>query len=286
MKRLLVLGIVGLCAMFVMNPNVSFAQSAKALFYDPGTGSTNPSVSFDTDAQQTGTQAPADSSTSALPASAAGMQPGVRYWIELVYPGDSEMHRVNADRIFRSGERIRIHYTPNYSGHLFVMQKGSSGQTSLLFPSQFGTNQNLLRAGQDHAVPAQGWFRFDDTAGSEQLQVVFFPGAGAGDPALLKNVLNPSVTRVAMQNELTRLVTYYTGSGSKDLIAEMDNGFFNANPTIDAAPMNAAYPQLGQQVSQETSLPPAGYVINAVPVNVNQGQYAQPVVIKIGLKHQ
>jgi hypothetical protein len=284
MKRVFVVGIIALCAMLVIRPGISYAQSAKALFYDPGTGSTNPSVSFDTDAQQTGTQTSTSSSASGLPAS--GLQPGVRYWIELVYPDDAEMHRVNADRVFRSGERIRIHYTPNYDGYLFVMQKGSSGQTSLLFPSQFGTNQNLLRAGQDHAVPAQGWFRFDTTPGLEQLQVVFFPGPGYGDPDLLKNVLNPSVTRVTLENELLRLVTYYTGSGSKDLIAEMDNSFFSANPTVDAAPINEQYPQIGQQVSQETALPPAGYVVNTVPVKIDEGKYAQPVVMKIGLQHQ
>jgi len=283
MKRLFVLAVIVLGIGLMIGPESSYAQSAKALFYDTGTGSTNPSVSFDTGTQQTGTQ-----SSTASPAGSPleGLQPGVRYWIELVYSGDSEMHRVNADRVFRSGERIRIHYTPNYDGYLFVMQRGSSGQQNMLFPSQFGTNQNLLRAGQDHAVPAQGWFRFDETAGLEQLQVVFFPGPGYGDPTLLKNVLNPSVTRVALENELTRLVTFYTGSGSKDLIAEMDNSFFNANPAVDAAPINASYPQFGQQVSQGTTLPPAGYVVNVAAVNVAEGKYAQPVVMKIGLKHQ
>lgn len=283
MKRLSILVVILLGVVLFMSPAHVEAQSAKALFYDRSTGKTNPAVSFNTGNQQTGTQ-----SVKASPAGSplAGLQPGVRYWIELVYPNDSEMHRVNADRAFRTGERIRIHYTPNYDGYLFVMQKGSSGQISLLFPSQLGTNQNLLKAGQDHAVPAQGWFRFDETAGLEQVQVIFFPGQGSGDPTLLKNVLNPSVTRVAMQNELTRLVTFYTGSGSKDLLAEMDNSFFNANPAVDAAPANLAYPQPGQAVSQEAVMPPAGYVVNVAAVNVAEGKYAQPVMIKIGLKHQ
>jgi hypothetical protein len=269
MKHLVGLSALAICFILVIATKVTLAQNAKALFYDPGTGATLPAVQIDPGRQPTGTPS---TSSSALP---VAMNPGVRYWIELVYPGEAEMLRVNADRAFRSGERIRIHFTANYDGYLFIMQRGSTGQTSLLFPTQFGVKQNFLKAGQDFVAPVQGWFRFDQTPGYEHLQVVFFPGQG--DPAMLQNLTHPTLTKIVLQDQLLRIISQY--SGSKDLIVEIDNSYFNANPSMVGAPTTVPDPELGETPMGTT--PPATYAVNAA-----QGPYAPPVVFDIRLRHE
>jgi len=99
---------------------------------------------------------------------------GLRFWIELVEGPGSTGLPVTDQRTFRSGEKVRLHFTSNRDGYLNILQLGSSGRADLLFPAPTeGLTDNFLPAYVERTFPdAVHWFRFDDQPGTENLIVV------------------------------------------------------------------------------------------------------------------
>ena len=79
---------------------------------------------------------------------------------------------VDPTTAFRSGDRIRFAFEPHIDGFLYVLLQGSSGKWSSLLPHPqiAGGRNTVLRFGEV-AVPPQGWFRLDDTPGTERVFV-------------------------------------------------------------------------------------------------------------------
>lgn len=76
---------------------------------------------------------------------------------------------------FKSGDRVKLRYTTNADGYVYWLAKMSSGKYSVLFPNNQAGMNNLIKKNEEHTVPAKGSFRFDDTAGTENLLMVFSP---------------------------------------------------------------------------------------------------------------
>ena len=75
-------------------------------------------------------------------------------------------------RTFRSGERIRLGFEPNIDGFLYVVQRGSTGQWLVLLPHpEINDGRNAVAEFEEVTIPPQGWFRFDDNPGTEQVFV-------------------------------------------------------------------------------------------------------------------
>ncbi|HEV7764968.1 MAG TPA: DUF4384 domain-containing protein, partial [Thermoanaerobaculia bacterium] len=143
---------------------------------------------------------------------------GLSYWIELVTsPGKRGIH-VTDERTFRSGERIRIHFRGNTDGRIVIVQLGTSGASSVLFPdARKRLGQNHILANHDHVLPSEEhWFRFDDTPGTERLLILF-----ARNQAELDRVfpIRPLMD-VAMTTILLRTVNQ--SKGGKDLLIERE----------------------------------------------------------------
>jgi hypothetical protein len=100
---------------------------------------------------------------------------GLSYWIELVDASGTPVGPVTDAHAFKSGNRIRLHFRSNADGHILLVQLGSSGTSSVLFPDPAKKAiDNRLRAGDDHVLPSpEQWFTFDRTAGTETLLVLF-----------------------------------------------------------------------------------------------------------------
>jgi hypothetical protein len=259
--------------MFLLSAHSIQAQNAKALFYDPISGASLQPAHI---SQKENTNKPV-ASTKKTPStqSVQTKNTGVRYWLELDDPGRQEKLRVNADRIFRSGEKIRIHYSSNNDGYLYILQRGSTGAESLLFPQKPGMEENLVTAGKDLPAPENGWFRFDEYPGYERLDILFVPKNG--DPNVLNALSEPTITVPALQNQVAQHI--YKHKGSKDLVAEFDNSYFKLNPSQTGAPVNIEDPVVGQVPTGTT--PPAAYIVNTA-----EGKYAPPVVFEIFLRHE
>ena len=126
---------------------------------------------------------------------------------------------VDVNTVFRSGARIRLAFEPSIDGYLYVIQQGSSGRWSTLLPHpQIAAGRNVVvRFGETQVPPAgTGWFRLDDTPGTERIfvylsrePVATLPGVDGPEPAV-QPVDQQTV------NELTSTI------GSMDLVFEKE----------------------------------------------------------------
>lgn len=143
---------------------------------------------------------------------------GLSYWIELVTDSAKRGVPVTDERTFRSGERIRLHFRGNADGRIVLVQLGTSGVSSVLFPDQTkGLGQNRIRANSDHVLPSgEHWFRFDSKAGTERLLVLFARNQDELDRAFpTQPVMDAAATA-----SLLRAVQQ--ASGGKDLFIESE----------------------------------------------------------------
>lgn len=189
-----VIGAMATC--FVAFPAIG-QDGAKAAFYSGTSG--------------TVIQTPRSGSGS-QPPQVARSQPGrdsylgLAYWVELL-GADGQTRRVTADRMFRSGDRIRLHVQSNRNGFLYMINLGSTGRSTVLFPNAAtGAGGNAIQAGLSYPVPHNGFFRFDDNPGEEvvvvMLSAVPMPGLEAAEPAILLGAAQ--------------------AKGAKDLLVEVD----------------------------------------------------------------
>ena len=104
-------------------------------------------------------------------AARTGDKAGIRYRVLQRGP-TGEAVEVDPDATFRSGDRIRFSFEPNVDGFLYVVQRGSTGLWSVLLPHPLiNDGGNAVKEFEEVAIPPEGWFRFDDNPGTEQVFV-------------------------------------------------------------------------------------------------------------------
>jgi len=127
------------------------STGAKAIF-DSGTGGGTIGMSVNT-------PAPAVASTP-VPQKYAG----ISYQI-LAIGDDGQMQPVSKNRVFRSGERVKILASTNRPGYLTVANIGSSGRMHVLF-------SNYVEARSLTQIPPNGNLRFDANPGTENILIM------------------------------------------------------------------------------------------------------------------
>jgi hypothetical protein len=77
------------------------------------------------------------------------------------------------EHVFEPGDVVRFRLTSGFDGYLYVVDLGSSGTYTPLFPADGTTNENLIHKGTDSLVPSigDGWFEIEGPAG---FDVVYF----------------------------------------------------------------------------------------------------------------
>jgi uncharacterized protein DUF4384 len=97
---------------------------------------------------------------------------GLRYTI-LKKEGDEQVE-AGPDTVFHAGDRIRLTVEANDDGHLYVVNRGSSGTWKLLFPSaEIKDGDNRIQRRVKYEIPSGYTFTFDEQAGEEKLFIVF-----------------------------------------------------------------------------------------------------------------
>ena len=228
-------------------------RGAKDLFYtDHGTSHM---TSQEPPSAAAPMQAPAPPPTVQAADTKAGYM-GVSYWIELT-GRDGSKQRVTTDRVFRSGERIKLFFTANRAGYLYLLNIGSSGRSRMLYPhARMRPEENYIQANTSYEVPQGGAIRFDDTVGEETLILMLspqpmtdvLPGAGGGQayapppsapaaqtyappppsaqayPAPPPSAPTASATAPGFTPEETnRFMMVANAKGAKDLVLETDS---------------------------------------------------------------
>lgn len=82
---------------------------------------------------------------------------------------DGQTTTVAPSHEFKTGDKVKMVFTPNVDGYVYWLAKGTSGEYSMLFPSPKAGSDNAVKRNQEYTVPAKGAFRFDDKPGNEEL---------------------------------------------------------------------------------------------------------------------
>lgn len=107
----------------------------------------------------------------------------VRMEIVLEKEDHGKVQVMEPGHVFESGDRLRFRFTPSFGGSLFVMDKGTSGAFTLLFPKEDSGTNDRIEPGKPYVLPSaeKGWFRVSGPAGHDVVYFVVTSGkTGAG----------------------------------------------------------------------------------------------------------
>jgi len=82
---------------------------------------------------------------------------------------------VPQNTVFHNGNILRFRLTSRIAGYLYVVDKGTTGQTTTLFPVSSGTDsQNRIEPDQTMIVPAMGdgWFEVSGPSGFDTIYLL------------------------------------------------------------------------------------------------------------------
>ena len=92
---------------------------------------------------------------------------------------------VDPGLVLEPGDRVRFRARANFAGYLYVMNRATSGDYSLLFPREDTGRANRIEAGRDYLVPAtDGAFRVTGPPGHEIVYWLASPVELSGLPPM------------------------------------------------------------------------------------------------------
>lgn len=93
--------------------------------------------------------------------------------IHLEQKHGDEIKTVPQNTVFHSGDILRFRLTSRIAGYLYVVDKGSSGQTTTLFPVS-AESPNKIAPDQTMIVPAlgDGWFEVSGPSGFDTIYLL------------------------------------------------------------------------------------------------------------------
>jgi serine/threonine-protein kinase len=116
---------------------------------------------------------------------------------------------------FHSGERVRFAFDSNIDGYLYVVQQGSSGRWTVLFPgARINGGKNAVKRAEQYDVPSGDWFKFDDNPGTEQIFVFLSRDAMEQLPGFDRPVTRTETIAGSVVEDLQRRIR------SRDLVFE------------------------------------------------------------------
>jgi hypothetical protein len=94
----------------------------------------------------------------------------------------NQWKRVDPGLVFEANDRLRFRFRANFEGRLYVMNFGTSGNYSLLFPREETGRQNRIVGGKEYRVPAtEAWFRVAGPPGHDVLYWLMSPVSLGGE---------------------------------------------------------------------------------------------------------
>lgn len=82
---------------------------------------------------------------------------------------DGQQKTVAPSHQFKSGDKVKIVFTPSIEGYVYWMSKGSTGSYSLLYPTVQTGMDNKVKRNAEYVIPTTGSFKFDSNSGNEEL---------------------------------------------------------------------------------------------------------------------
>ena len=124
---------------------------------------------------------------------------------------------VDPGKTFKSGDSVRFAFESNIDGFLYVVQQGSSGNWTVLFPNpDINGGRNQIKKGEQYNVPDEAWFTFDNNPGTENVFVFLSRDQVAVLPGFNRPVTKMENVRADVVQDLQRSVR------SRDLVFERE----------------------------------------------------------------
>ncbi len=88
-----------------------------------------------------------------------------------------KVESMTTGHVFDKGDVIRLRLNSHYQGFLYVMDQGTSGKFSTVFPASDTGSDNRVMPDKSYLVPAdnQGWFEIEGPAGFDVLYFLLSP---------------------------------------------------------------------------------------------------------------
>jgi hypothetical protein len=79
--------------------------------------------------------------------------------------------------VFKAGDIVRLRLKSHYDGFLYVLDQGTSGKSSTIFPAAETGSDNRVSSGHEYLVPAveDGWFEVEGPPGFDVLFFLLSP---------------------------------------------------------------------------------------------------------------
>lgn len=118
-------------------------------------------------------------------------------WMEFVLErNDAGTWRpIDAGLILNNQDLVRFRFRANFTGYLYVIDAGSSGSRSLLFPMEQTGGNNRFAADREYAVPStEAAFRISGPSGSDTVYWLVSPVPLTGD-SMVSRIPEGDITR-------------------------------------------------------------------------------------------
>ena len=121
--------------------------------------------------------APQSANSPAQNHAAAASAPEMVVDITLERKRDGKIEAMAAGHVFAPGDIIRLRVVSHYDGYLYVMDQGTSGKFTTVFPAMQTGSDNRVRMLKQYLVPAveDGWFEVNGPAGFDVLYFLLSP---------------------------------------------------------------------------------------------------------------
>jgi hypothetical protein len=108
----------------------------------------------------------------------AAVQPALRISLERKLP-DGKVEAMASDHVFDSGDVVHFRLESEFDGYLYVMDEGSSGRFTTVFPTSEAGADNRVHKGQTFSIPAGdgSWYQISGPAGFDVLYFLLSPDA-------------------------------------------------------------------------------------------------------------
>jgi hypothetical protein len=106
---------------------------------------------------------------------------------------------VAQNTVFRTGNILRFRLTSQLAGYLYIVDKGTTGETATLFPASENPDaSNRVEPGQSMVVPANGdgWFEVSGPSGFDTIYILV-----SAEPIAIPHVPASGPNQEAPQNE-------------------------------------------------------------------------------------
>jgi hypothetical protein len=178
---------------------------------DSGRRRTTRDLVFEEDDEEEEARKPVPEGSTA--ANVKGESIAVKATVELTRDGKTTTVLPTED--FKSGDRVKLLFTSNRPGFVYWLNKGTSGEYQVLFPSAKAGQNNSVERNAEYTFPTKGAWRFDDRKGTETVVCVLAPA------------------KISQLEEAIKLSDAGDKSGASDLVASLVNGHERKRTTRD-----------------------------------------------------